>query len=149
PGLRRTAWCRRAARRRARRLRRGREVRLLPLDLRAHVLHALLRLPKQLLNGQQLLAERVHRDRQVALEARHVRRKARDERDQRGGGHHERPRRAMHQWGILSFSPPAMISNSARRFFAHAASSSPCTAGRSLPKLTVSNRDASTPCETR
>src|SRR5205823_3359599 len=51
--------------------------------------------------------------------------------------------------GCRKASPPAMISVSSRRFWAHAASSCPCARGRSSPYDTVSMRAASMPWLTR
>src|SRR5207302_10767753 len=51
--------------------------------------------------------------------------------------------------GCFKASPPPMISNSSRRFCAHAASSCPCAIGRSSPYDTVSMRAASMPWLTR
>src|SRR4029077_1319508 len=60
-----------------------------------------------------------------------------------------RPRDAPAAQGCFRASPPAVISNSSRRFLAHALSSWPGSKGRSLPYDTVSMRPASMPWLTR
>src|SRR3989449_1953742 len=52
-------------------------------------------------------------------------------------------------YGCRNASPPERISNSSRRFCAHAVSSWPCAIGRSSPYDTVSMRPASMPWLTR
>src|SRR3990170_846469 len=189
---------------------RRRELAAPRLQVGPQLLQFLLALPSQFLHRDELLAEGMHREREVALEARDVRGEAHEERvhaaqrvrdgadvarhplhlravrrvgarrlraqpgevalelglqephvvargearaGHEGDGRRERPARqaarATTHRGARRLSPPAMISNSSRRFWAHASSFSPWTAGRSSPKLTTSMRDSVMPRDTR